>query len=99
MRQRIRITAPPESLKFALPYMNEYSVGVEVPLASRAMLDRYPPSDEGMIPKEGEGYIVLRTDFVQALVAANRGDAALFWQRNHWGMYLNLTKDDCAVVD
>lgn len=99
MQQRIVITAPPQSLRFALAYMNEYSIGIEVPLASRAMLDRYPPSEEGMIPVQGEGYLVLREDFVQALLAANRGDAALFWRRSHWGMYIKLSKDDCKMVE
>jgi hypothetical protein len=99
MQQRVRITAPPTSLRFALSYMNDYNVGIEVPVASKAMTDRYPPHNEGMVPHEGEGYIILRDDFVRALLDANRGDAALFWQRNHWGMYISLTKEDCEVVE
>ena len=93
----IRITSVPPG--FAPEHIREQWVGVTIPMPSAQELAEHPVSEMRIGNDNLDGYLVFREKAIEALLEADKQEAALFWDDLLVGKYLQFKKDVCEVVD
>jgi hypothetical protein len=93
----IRVTKVPPS-DIAPRHITEAWIGVEIPIVTEKFLRKYPLSGFKAGSSNNNGYIVVRTDAIQALREAGQDEAAAYWENRSLGLYLEFKRDACEII-